>query len=65
MLRIGICDDSAEARLGLRAMLERLLDKRAVECQNYEFSSGEGLLGWMESTRVRSISYSWISRWAA
>ena len=48
MLRIGICDDSAEARLGLRAMLERLLDKRAVECQIYEFSSGEGLLGWME-----------------
>ena len=48
MLRIGICDDSAEARLGLRAMLERLLDKRAVECQISEFSSGEGLLGWME-----------------
>ena len=48
MLRIGICDDSAEARLGLRAMLERLLDKRAVECRIYEFSSGEGLLGWME-----------------
>ena len=48
MLRIGICDDSAEARLGLRAMLERLLDKRAVECQIYEFSSGEGLLVWME-----------------
>ena len=48
MLRIGICDDSAEARLGLRAMLERLLDKRAVECQIYEFSSGEVLLGWME-----------------
>ena len=30
MLRIGICDDSAEARLGLRAMLERLLDKRGA-----------------------------------
>ena len=48
MLRIGICDDSAEARLSLRAMLERLLEKRAVESQIYEFSSGEGLLGWME-----------------
>ena len=48
MLRIGICDDSAEARLSLHAMLERLLEKRAVESQIYEFSSGEGLLGWME-----------------
>ena len=48
MLRIGICDDAAEARLSLRAMVERLLEKRAVEYQVYEFSSGEGLLGWME-----------------
>ena len=48
MLRIGICDDSAEARLSLHAMLERLLEKRAVESQIYEFSSGEGLLGWIE-----------------
>ena len=48
MLRIGICDDSAEARLSLHAMLERLLEKRAVESRIYEFSSGEGLLGWME-----------------
>lgn len=48
MLRIGICDDSAKARLSLHAMLERLLEKRAVESQIYEFSSGEGLLGWIE-----------------
>ena len=35
MLRIGICDDSAKARLSLHAMLERLLEKRAVESQIY------------------------------
>ena len=48
MLRIGICDDSAEARLGLRAVLQRLLEKRGTEYTTYEFSSGEGLLGWLE-----------------
>ena len=31
MLRIGICDDSAEARLSLHAMLERLLEKRGMK----------------------------------
>ncbi len=46
MLRIGICDDSAEARLTLRTQAERLLAQRAVECAVFEFSSGEGLLGW-------------------
>ena len=48
MLRIGICDDAAEMRQQLHAMVERLLEKRAVECQIYAFSSGEGLLGWMD-----------------
>ena len=48
MLRIGICDDEAGARLKLRAQLERLLDKRAVQGQFYEFSSGEGLLAWLD-----------------
>lgn len=49
MLRIGICDDSAEARLALRASLERALDRRRnPEASWFEFSSGEGLLRWME-----------------
>ena len=47
MLRIGICDDAAEARQQLHTMAERLLDARAVEYQIYEFSSGEGLTGWL------------------
>lgn len=49
MLRIGICDDSAEARLALRASLERALDRRrSPEASWFDFSSGEGLLRWME-----------------
>ena len=48
MLRIGICDDSADARIALRAALERALDRRKGEGTFFEFSSGEGLLRWME-----------------
>ena len=48
MLRIGICDDQAEARQALKSLVERILEKRAVENTMFEFSSGEGLLGWME-----------------
>ena len=48
MLRIGICDDLSEARMTLRASLERALDRRRMEGQFYEFSSGEGLLRWLE-----------------
>lgn len=48
MLRIGICDDSAEARIALRAALERALDRRRSEGTFFEFSSGEGLLRWLE-----------------
>lgn len=48
MLRIGICDDSAEARVALRAALERALDRRKGEGTFFEFSSGEGLLRWLE-----------------
>ena len=48
MLQIGVCDDSQDARLRLRSALERLLEKRAIQYQTYEFSSGEGLMGWME-----------------
>ncbi len=47
MLRIGICDDSADARIALRAALERALDRRSGEASFFEFSSGEGLLRWM------------------
>ena len=48
MLRIGICDDVYDARLVLRAALERALEKRRVQGEFREFSSGEGLLRWME-----------------
>lgn len=49
MLRIGICDDSADARVALRAALERALERRrSGEASFFEFSSGEGLLRWME-----------------
>ena len=48
MLRIGICDDVYDARLMLRAALERILEARHVQGQFYEFSSGEGLLHWLE-----------------
>lgn len=47
MLRIGICDDNASARLTLRAALERSLEERRTEGCFFEFSSGEGLLGWL------------------
>ena len=49
MLRIGICDDVYDARLVLRAALERVLESRKIEGQFYEFSSGEGLLRWLEA----------------
>lgn len=49
MLRIGICDDLYDARMTLRAALERALDRRRTEGQFREFSSGEGLLRWLES----------------
>ncbi len=50
MLRIGICDDSADARVALRAALERALERRrSAGASFFEFSSGEGLLRWMEN----------------
>ena len=48
MLRIGICDDLYDARLVLRSALERALEARHIQGQFFEFSSGEGLLGWLE-----------------
>ena len=51
MLRIGICDDVLDARLTLRAALERVLDRRRESASFFEFSSGEGLLGWLARHR--------------
>lgn len=48
MLRIGICDDVYDARLVLRAQLERALEAGGWEGDFREFSSGEGLLAWLE-----------------
>ena len=48
MLRIGICDDLADARLVLRSLLERILESRKIQGQFFEFSSGETLLRWYD-----------------
>ena len=48
MLRIGICDDLADARLVLRSALERILETRKIQGQLFEFSSGETLLRWYD-----------------
>lgn len=48
MLQIGICDDMSDVRMKLRALLERLLEAQSIQCRIFEFSSGEGLLGWYE-----------------
>lgn len=48
MLRIGICDDVYDARLVLRSALERALENRRSAGAFFEFSSGEGLLKWLE-----------------
>ncbi|MDO5111767.1 MAG: LytTR family DNA-binding domain-containing protein [Clostridia bacterium] len=49
MLRIGICDDVRDARTLLRALLERVLEGRALPYSTFEFSSGEGVLRWLQS----------------
>lgn len=46
MLRIGLCDDIADARLLLEDALERALEVNGWEAQFFQFSSGEGLLDW-------------------
>ena len=51
MLRIGICDDLYDARIVLRAALERILERRREKGQFFEFSSGEGLLRYLEGHR--------------
>lgn len=47
MLRIAICDDSADARDALRLQLEKLLWEETEEIV-YEFSSGTGAVRWLE-----------------
>lgn len=49
MLRIGICDDSKEARFTLRFTLERILEQRGMDAALLEFSSGDGLLTWFSN----------------
>lgn len=51
MIRIGICDDAAQARQQLLAVVTRCLDTRAIAHTIYEFSSGEGLLHWFDKHR--------------
>lgn len=46
MLRIGLCDDIADARVLLQDALERVLEMNGWTAQFYQFSSGEGLLDW-------------------
>ena len=48
MLRIAICDDIYDARLTLRSALERALERQGIRGRFWEFSSGEGLLRWLE-----------------
>lgn len=48
MLRIAICDDIYDARFMLCSTIERILETRSVEHQIFEFSSGEGLLTWLQ-----------------
>lgn len=48
MLSIGICDDNYDARFSLRSALERLLVESSGQARFLEFSSGEGLLGWLD-----------------
>lgn len=46
MLRIGLCDDEAPQRDALQLAVERLIDED--ELCFFAFSSGEGLLRWLE-----------------
>lgn len=49
MLSIGLCDDNYDARLTLRAALERQLESQGENARILEFSSGEGLLKWFDN----------------
>lgn len=47
MLRIGICDDSVDARDSLRLQLEKVLMEGSEEIV-YEFSTGSGAVSWLK-----------------
>ncbi len=47
MLRIALCDDEANARDGLRLMLERVMDEDTQQVV-YEFSSGKNAVSWLK-----------------
>ncbi|NLY20914.1 MAG: response regulator transcription factor [Tissierellia bacterium] len=49
MLRIGICDDLADARFTLSVSIERIAERLNIETAIYEFSSGDRLLKWFEN----------------
>lgn len=46
MLRIAICDDETEMCFALRYKLERILERRNIDGDIFEFSSGDHLLQW-------------------
>lgn len=48
MLRVAICDDSADARDALRLQLEKILLEETEEIV-YEFSTGAGAVRWLQS----------------
>lgn len=48
MLHIGICDDESGARESLQLACERVLREQGNELRFYAFSSGEGVLRWIE-----------------
>lgn len=49
MIRIGICDDNAGARIALEAAVERALERRrSGGAAFFHFSSGEGILQWLD-----------------
>lgn len=48
MLRIGICDDAADARDALRIQLEKILNEEKEQIV-YEFSTGAGAVHWLET----------------
>ena len=48
MLQIGICDDESGARESLQLACERVLREQGDGLRFYAFSSGEGVLRWLE-----------------
>lgn len=49
MIRIGICDDSYDARLNLHFKIDRILESREVKYEIFEFTVGERFLTWLKN----------------